>query len=96
MRNISMQRNIEVFCKLILSIWVYVARRAQSSQNKKLAYLCNISKKNIGDEVDFLLAEKYKRFLQGDSITLDVRSQAYLKYLTLQVCNIFATSQGKQ
>ena len=92
MRNISMQGNIEVFCKLILSIWVYVARRAQSSQNKKFAYLCNISKKNIGDEVDF----KYKRFLQGDSITLDVRSQACLKYLTLQVCNIFATSQGKQ
>ena len=41
----GMQRNIKVFYKLILSFWVCVARHAQSTQNEKLAYLCNISRK---------------------------------------------------
>ena len=36
-----MQTNIEVFCKVIPSIWVSVTRHALSTQNK-FAYLCNI------------------------------------------------------
>ena len=35
---------------------------------------------NVTDEVDFLPEDKHKSFLQVDSIILDVRSQACLKY----------------
>ena len=34
----------------------------------------------MGNEFGFLPADKHKRFLQPDSITLGVRSQAYPKY----------------
>ena len=44
----GMQINIEVFYKLILSFWVCVARHAQSTENKKFAYLSNISRKTWG------------------------------------------------
>ena len=53
---------------------------AQRTQNKKFAYLCNISRKNVGDEVDFLAVHKHKSFLQVDSITLSVCSEACPKY----------------
>ena len=49
----------------------------------------------MGDKADFLPADKDESFLQDDSITLGVRSQACLKYPKQQVCNIFAISQGK-
>ena len=48
----------------------------------------------MGDEVDFWPADKHKRFLQDESITLSVRSQTYLKYRKQQILNIFAISQG--
>ena len=35
---------------------------------------------HMGDEVDFLSVDKNKSFLQGDSITLAVRSEACPKY----------------
>ena len=41
----GMQVNIEVFYKMILSFWVCIGRHAQSTQTKKFAYLCNISRK---------------------------------------------------
>ena len=44
----GMQINIEVFYKLIISFCVYIARHAQSTQNKKFVYLCNISRKLWG------------------------------------------------
>ena len=50
--------------------------------------------KTMGDEVDFLPADIHERFLQGDSITFSVHSQACPKYLKQQVYNIFAISQG--
>ena len=65
----GMQVNIEV-----------LNRHIQSTQNKKFAYLCNISKKNVENEVDFLLADKHEGFLQVDSTTSGVRSQACSKY----------------
>ena len=43
--NFCMQKNIEVFYKLILPFWVYIALHHQSTHNKKFAYLCNISRK---------------------------------------------------
>ena len=80
----GMQVNMEVFHKSILSIWVCVTKHVQ---NKKFAYLCNISRKAWG-EVDFLPANKHENFLQGDSITLGVRSQACPTQYPKQVCNI--------
>ena len=49
----------------------------------------------MGDEVDFLPADKRESFLQVDSINLGVRSQAYPKYPKQQVYNICVISQGK-
>ena len=47
------------------------------------------------DEVEFLPADKHKRFLQDESITLGVRSQTDQKYQKLVDYNIFSISQGK-
>ena len=47
----------------------------------------------MGDEVDFLPANKHEGFLQVDSITLGLFSQACPKY-SKQV-NVFVISQGK-
>ena len=49
----------------------------------------------MGDEVDSLPVDKHKSFLQVDSITWGVRSQAGPKHPKRQVYNIFAISQGK-
>ena len=49
------QINIEVLYKLILSFWVCVIRHVQSTQNKKFAYLCNISRKIQGMKLIFCL-----------------------------------------
>ena len=72
----AMQINIEVFYNLILSFWVCAmcaTRHAQSTQNKKFTYPCNISRKawdgGGGGEVAFLPASKHESFLQVDSIT---------------------------
>ena len=49
----------------------------------------------MGDEVDFLAADKNESFLQVDSITLGLHSQACPRYPKYQVSNILAISQGK-
>ena len=49
----------------------------------------------MGDEVEFLSADKDRRFLQDDSITLGVISKAGPKCQKQSVYNIFAISQGK-
>ena len=49
----------------------------------------------MGDEVEFLPADKHKSFLQDGSITLGVISQTDPKYQKQLVYNIFAISQGK-
>ena len=49
----------------------------------------------MGDEVEFLPADKHKRFPQNGSIILGVISQTGSKYQKLSVYNIFAISQGK-
>ena len=71
-------------------------QNAQSTQNKKFAYLWNISRKAWGDEVGFLPADKQESFLQIDSIILGVRSHVYPEYPKQQLYNIFAISQGKR
>ena len=50
----------------------------------------------MGDEVDFLSADKQESFLQVDSINLGVRSWACPKYPKQQLYNIFVISQGKR
>ena len=50
----------------------------------------------MGDEVDFLPADKHKSFLQDDSVILGVHSQACPKYPKQLVYNIFAICQGKR
>ena len=74
----GMQRNIEIIYKLILPFWMCVSRHAQSTQNKKFAYLYNISTKNMFVVV-LLPADKYESFLQGDTI-LGVYNQACPKH----------------
>ena len=58
----GMQLNIEVFYKFILSFWVCVTRHAQSTQNKKFAYLCNISRKAWVVKLIFCLQINSKLF----------------------------------
>ena len=47
-------------------------------------------------KTDFSPADKYKNFLQIDSITLGVHGQACPKQPKKQLYNIFAISQGKR
>ena len=49
----------------------------------------------MGDEAEFLPADKHKSFLQDGSITLGVISQTGPKYQKQSVYNIFAISQWK-
>ena len=86
----GMQINIEVFHKLILSFWLCVTRHPQSTQNK-FAYLWNISSKAWEMKLIFCL-QINTSFLEVDSITLGVISQACPKYLVQHVYNIFAIS----
>ena len=52
----SLQIKIKVFCKLmLLSYWVCVCRHEQSNENKKCAYLSNISMKTWGIKLIFCL-----------------------------------------
>ena len=56
-----MQINIEIFYKLILSLFVSVTRHAQTTP-KKFVYLCNISIKAWGIELIFYLQINIKVF----------------------------------
>ena len=58
-----MQINIEAFCKLILSFWMYLTEHSQITQCNKFAITLQYLKKEISDEVDFLHADKHQRFL---------------------------------
>ena len=76
----GMEIHIEVFCKSILSFYVYLAIHTQSTQNKKFAYVCNISRKTCETKLIFCLPDEHEIFLQDDSIFLDMHSQACPKY----------------
>ena len=72
-----MQIKIEVFDKLVLSFWGFAGKHAQSTKNKKFAYLFSISRKAWRWSW-FLPVDKLENFLQDDSITLCVCSQISL------------------
>ena len=80
-----------VFCKLILSIWVCVTRYAQSTQNERFEYLCNISRKVWNMKLTFCLQINTKVFYKfmlsirgGVSRMPNVPKTTSLQYL----CNI--------
>ena len=52
--------------------------------------------KSMDDEDDFLPADKHKSFLQGDSISYGVRTQACSKYPKQKAYNIFAINMSRQ
>ena len=72
----GMQIKIEVFYELILSFWVCVTRHAESTQSNEFVISLQCLNENIKDEVEFLAADKHENFLEVDSITLSVCSQA--------------------
>ena len=59
------------------------------------SHILQYLQKSMGDEVDFVPADKNKIFLQVDCIILGVHSQACPKYPKQQIYNIFAIYQGK-
>ena len=69
----GMKINMDIIYKLILSLWVCVARHAQSTQINKFVISLQYLKENVNDEVDSLPANKHQRFLQSDTIILGVK-----------------------
>ena len=60
----GMQRNIEVFYRVMVSFWLCGARHGQTTQNKLLISLQYL-KENVKDEVDFLACRKNKGFFKS-------------------------------
>ena len=60
----SLLINTEFFQKLIVSIWMCVARHTRSTQNNKFAISLEHCKENVKDEVYFLPADKHQKFLK--------------------------------
>ena len=58
------QRNSKIFCKLILSFWV-CATRHETTQNRRFAYLYNISRKIWWIKLLFCLQIKTKVFYKS-------------------------------
>ena len=54
-----LQINRNIFYKLKVSLWVCVAKHAQSTQNNKFAISLQYLKENVKDEVDFLPVDKH-------------------------------------
>ena len=77
---------MKVFYKLIVSLWVCVARYAKDTQNNKFTISLQYLKENVKDEVNFLPADKCQRFLQTNTIILGVCGQVCPSLLFL--CNI--------
>ena len=69
----GMKINMDIIYKLILSLWVCVARHAQSTQSNKFVISLQYLKENVNDEVDSLPANKHQRFLQSVTIILGVK-----------------------
>ena len=71
---------MKIIYKVIVLVWVCIARHAQGNQNNKFVISLQYHKENVKDEVDFLSADKPQRFLQSDVIILGVCSQACPNY----------------
>ena len=78
-----MKININVFCRLIVSSLLVIARYAQSTQKSKFIKSLQYLKKEERDEVDFLHTDKYRTFLQVNTVNLGGHGQSrpsYTKY----------------
>ena len=75
-----MQINVEVFYKMIVSLRVCVSRHAQKTENNKFTRSLQYLKEDVKGEVAFLSTDKCWRFLQSDTIILDVCGQACPNY----------------
>ena len=75
-----LQIKTEVFYKLIVSLWVCVARHARSTQNNKFTISLYYLNENVKDKFVLLPTHKHQRFLQIAIIILDLCGQACLNY----------------
>ena len=78
--DFMLQINTEVFNKLILSLYVCIARHAHITQNNNFSISLQDLEENKKDEVDFLPADRPQLFLLIDIIILDVCDQACVNY----------------
>ena len=67
-----LQISTKVYYKLIVSLWVCIARQAKSSENNKLATSLQYLKEKVKDVIGFWPSDKHQRFFQIDSIILEV------------------------
>ena len=65
-----LQINTKDFFKLILLLQMRVARHVQITQNNKFSISMQYHKKEVGDEVDFLQADRQESLLQIDTMIL--------------------------
>ena len=72
--------------KLIVSLWLCVAGRAQSPQNNNFIISLQYLKEKVNNEAYFLPADKRQSFLYSDTISLDVRDQACRNCREWNVC----------
>ena len=68
--DFCLQISAKVFYKMIVSLWVCVARQAQSTKNSQFAIFLQYLKESMKDEAEFLPADKCWRFFQIDTIIL--------------------------
>ena len=76
-----MQINIEVFCKVIVSFSVCVARQAQSTKTNQFTISLQYLEENMKDEVYFLPLDKCWKFFQINTIISGVCGQPCPNYL---------------
>ena len=75
-----LQLNAKIFYNLIVSLWVCLARHAQSTQTNKFAIFLWYLKENEKDKLVVLPADKPQSFLQISIIILAVCGQACANY----------------
>ena len=66
---------------MVVSLWVYVARQAQSIKNNLFTISLQYLNENMKDEVDFLPDDECWMFFEIDTIILGVCNQACPNYL---------------
>ena len=71
---------INVFYKLTGSFLLVIDRYAQSTQESKFVISLKYLRNEVGDELDFLHADKHQTFLQVDTINISGHDQACSNY----------------